>query len=292
MEPILSVIITTYNIVEKDKVDDFNLLITLLSKQTYPEIEIIVIDKASTDETNVLLKDYKNKGYINFFSEPDMNKFDGFNKGVMRAHGKYVAFLSCDDFWHDITAVRDIMTFMESNNADFVYSPAYCCYPTGYVYLFPPVIHAAFQVMPCARQGMIFKKSVIEQLNYFDTKFAYFADFDLIIRMLMKRFKGFYYDTNFTTYKLCESIEKNPEKCTQECKQIFYKNYRGLTALNNDILDKMVKTSEFPQELLQKLAVLYPPEERQQFLNDCEEVYKNRVEAVEEAASLSEQQQT
>ena len=253
MEPILSVIITTHNIVEKDKVDDFNLLITLLSKQTYPEIEIIVIDKASTDETNVLLKDYKNKGYINFFSEPDMNKFDGFNKGVMRAHGKYVAFLSCDDFWHDITAVRDIMTFMESNNADFVYSPAYCCYPTGYVYLFPPVIHAAFQVMPCARQGMIFKKSVIEQLNYFDTKFAYFADFDLIIRMLMKRFKGFYYDTNFTTYKLCESIEKNPEKCTQECKQIFYKNYRGLTALNNDILDKMVKTSEFPQELLQKL---------------------------------------
>ena len=139
MEPILSVIITTHNIVEKDKVDDFNLLITLLSKQTYPEIEIIVIDKASTDETNVLLKDYKNKGYINFFSEPDMNKFDGFNKGVMRAHGKYVAFLSCDDFWHDITAVRDIMTFMESNNADFVYSPAYCCYPTGYVYLFPPV---------------------------------------------------------------------------------------------------------------------------------------------------------
>lgn len=292
MEPILSVIITTHNIVEKDKVDDFNLLITLLSKQTYPEIEIIVIDKASTDETNVLLKDYKNKGYINFFSEPDMNKFDGFNKGVMRAHGKYVAFLSCDDFWHDITAVRDIMTFMESNNADFVYSPAYCCYPTGYVYLFPPVIHAAFQVMPCARQGMIFKKSVIEQLNYFDTKFAYFADFDLIIRMLMKRFKGFYYDTNFTTYKLCESIEKNPEKCTQECKQIFYKNYRGLTALNNDILDKMVKTSEFPQELLQKLAVLYSPEERQQFLNDCEEVHKNRVEAVEEAASLSEQQQT
>ena len=35
MEPILSVIITTHNIVEKDKVDDFNLLINLLSKQTY-----------------------------------------------------------------------------------------------------------------------------------------------------------------------------------------------------------------------------------------------------------------
>ena len=64
MEPILTVIITTHNIVEQDKADDFNLLISLLSKQTYPEIEIIVIDKSSTDETLILLKDYKSKVHV------------------------------------------------------------------------------------------------------------------------------------------------------------------------------------------------------------------------------------
>lgn len=285
MEPIVTVIITTHNIVEKEKADDFFLLINLLSKQTYPEIEIIVIDNASTDETGVLLKDYKSKGYINFFSERDLNKFDGFNKGVMHAHGKYVAFLSCDDFWHDITAIRDIVTFMEANNADFIYSSAYCCHPRGFVFLFPPAIHNAFQVMPCARQGMLFKKSVIEQLGYFDTKFKFFSDFDLIIRLFMKRFKGFYYDTNFTTYKISEKVDANPDRCIEECKQIFFKNYRGLTNLTNDILDKMVKYSEFPKDLLAKLSTLFPAEDRELFLKDCEEMHQSRVQAEKDLAA-------
>lgn len=279
MDPIVTVIITTYNIVNADKVDDFNLLITLLSKQTYPEIEIIVIDNASNDETGVLLKDYKSKGYINFFSERDTSKFDGFNKGIMRAHGKYVAFLSCDDFWHDITAIRDVVTLLETENADYCYSAAYCCHPEGFVFLFPPVMNSGFQVMPCARQGMLFKKSVLEQLNYFDTKFKLFADFDLIIRLKMKKFKGVYYDANFTTYKMSEKVIQQPDKTLEECRQIFFKNYRGLTVLNNDILDKMVKFSEFPQDLLAKLSTTVPQEQRQQFLADCEDIHKSRIEA-------------
>lgn len=282
MEPIVSVIITTFNIVEKDKVDDFNLLITLLSKQTYPEIEVIVIDNASTDETGLLLKDFKSKGYINFFSERDTSKFDGFNKGVMRAHGKYVAFLSCDDFWHDITAIRDVVAVMEENNADYCYSAAYCCHPLDFVFLFPPSMHNAFQVMPCARQGMLFKKSVVEALNYFDTKFKLYSDFDFIIRLMMKRYKGVYYDSNFTTYKLSEKAFENSDKTLEECKQIYFKNYRGLTKLDNDILDKMVKFSEFPQDLLAKLSTLYPPEERAQFLQDCEDIHQSRINAQSE----------
>ena len=61
MEPIVSIITTTHNIVEKNQADDFNLMVTLLEMQTYPHIEHIVIDNASTDETQILLKDYKNK---------------------------------------------------------------------------------------------------------------------------------------------------------------------------------------------------------------------------------------
>lgn len=290
MEPIVTVIITTHNIVQADKVDDFNLLITLLAKQTYPEIEVIVIDNASNDETSVLLKDYKSKGYINFFSERDTSKFDGFNKGIMRAHGKYVAFLSCDDFWHDITAIKDVVALMEANDADYCYSPAYCCHPDGFVFLFPPTMHVAFQVMPCARQGMLFKKAAIEKLNYFDTKFKMFADLDLIIRMLMKRFKGVYYDSNFTTYKISEKAAALGDKTLEECRQIFFKNYRGLTQLNNEILDKMVKYSEFPQDLLKKLSTLYPEQERAQFLQDCEDIHQSRVNAERDLQEQNQQQ--
>ena len=69
MDPKFTIITTTKNIIDKDQTDDFYLQVNLLDKQTYPEIEHIVIDGASTDETDVLLKEYKTKGYINFYSE-------------------------------------------------------------------------------------------------------------------------------------------------------------------------------------------------------------------------------
>ena len=283
MEPIVTVIITTHNIVDADKVDDFNLLITLLSKQTYPEIEIIVIDNASTDETGVLLKDYKSKGYINFFSERDTSKFDGFNKGVMRAHGKYVAFLSCDDFWHDITAIRDVVTLMETENADYCYSAAYCCHPEGFVFLFAPAMHTVFQVLPCARQAMFFKKSMIEKEGYFDEKFKLLADYDLIIRIILKKYNPVYFDTNYVTYKLGEKVQQNQQRTIAETRAIFNKNYRTMYPLNEDILTKMSTLSEFPQPLLEKLSAFFPPEDKELFFERCEQMHQLRVQAAQNA---------
>ena len=59
MDPLISIVTPTLNIVEKGQADAFNLLISLLELQTYPRIEHIVIDGGSTDETIELLKDYK-----------------------------------------------------------------------------------------------------------------------------------------------------------------------------------------------------------------------------------------
>ncbi|HIS37573.1 TPA: glycosyltransferase [Candidatus Scatousia excrementigallinarum] len=279
MDPKVSIITTTYNIIDKDQTDDFYLQVNLLDKQTYPEIEHIVIDGASTDETDVLLKEYKTKGYINFFSEKDTSKVHAYNKGIMRAKGKYICFLSVDDFFHDITAIQDVVNLMEANQADFTFSPAYCRHPDGFVFMFQPAMHNAFQVMPCARQAMFFKRSVLEKENYFDEKFKILSEFDMIIRLMMKKYKGIYFDGNYTTYKLGERAFENPDKAMQECKSIFYKNYKHLTRLDDDILEYMVRDSEFPQELLEKLAGCYPPEDKELFFERCEAMHKLRIES-------------
>ena len=91
-EPEVTIITPTHNIVDAGKADDFTLLLNLLNRQTYPYVEHLIMDNASTDETTTLLKDYKNSGYIEFYSAPDNGKFDAMNKGLLRAKGKYVAF--------------------------------------------------------------------------------------------------------------------------------------------------------------------------------------------------------
>lgn len=279
-EPFVTVITPTYNLLENNQADAFNLLVELLDMQTYPNIEHLIMDNGSTDGTVEFLKDYKNQGYLNFFSEKDTGKFSAYNRGVMHAKGKYITFLSCDDFIHDITSIYDIVNIMEANNADFSFAPAYCRHPEGFVFLFAPSMQNAFQVMPCARQAMFFKKSIIEAENYFDERFKFLADFDFIIRIIMKRYKPVYFDTNYVTYKLGMKAQENTQRAEEECKAIFNKNYRNLYPMGEEVLNKMVKYSEFPKPLLDKLVGFFPEADKELFYDRCEQMHQIRLNAI------------
>lgn len=279
MEPFVTIITPTYNLLENNMADDFNLLISLLDMQTYPNIEHLVIDNASNDGTIEMLKNYKNLGFFNFYSERDTGKFNAYNKGIMRAKGKYIAFLSCDDFIHDITSIYDIVNVMEANNADFSFAPAYCRHPEGFVFLFAPAMHNAFQVMPCARQAMFFKKSMIEKENYFDEKFKTMSDFDFIMRIIMKGYKPVYFDGNYVTYKLGTKPLQDPKRSEEESKAIYFKNFRSLYPMDDQVLDQMAQYSAFPQPLLEKLSKYFPEADRELFFARCEEMHQLRVNA-------------
>ena len=279
-EPFVTIITPTNNLLENNQGDAFNLLVELLDMQTYPNIEHLIMDNASTDGTVEFLKDYKNQGYLNFYSEKDSGKFSAYNRGVMHAKGKYIAFLSCDDFIHDITSIYDIVNVMEANNADFSFAPAYCRHPEGFVFLFAPSMQNAFQVLPCARQAMFFKKSMIEAENYFDERFKLLADFDFIIRIIMKRYKPVYFDSNYVTYKLGMKAQENTARAEEECKAIFNKNYKTLYQFNDEVLNKMVKYSEFPKPLLDKLVGFFPEADKELFYDRCEQMHQIRLNAI------------
>lgn len=288
--PTVTIITPTHNLLENNMADDFNLLIQLLDMQTYPEIEHLIMDNGSTDGTVEFLKEYKNKGYLTFFSEKNTSKFEAFNKGIMHAKGKYITFLSPDDFIHDITAISDIVSTMEANNSDFTFSPAYCRHPEGFVFLFIPSMHNTFQVMPCARQAMFFKKDMLLAEGCFDERFKILADFDLIIRIVMKRYNPAFFDTNYVTYRLGMSAIQNEKRTEEESKAIYNKNFRTLYPLNETILNEMAETSKFPQELLDKLVNFFPEADRKLFYDKCEQMHQIRLNAKKMKKQLAEQQ--
>ena len=279
-EPEVTIITPTSNIVDKGQSDDFTLLVNLLDRQTYEFVDHLIIDNASQDGTEVLLKEYKNSGFLTFYSEPDRGKFDAMNKGLLRAKGKYVAFLSCDDFYHDITGIADVVNVMEEEDADFCFFPSYCCHPEGYVFQFIPAMLNTFQVAPCPRQAMFFKKSVLNELRGFDEKFKLLADYDLVIRLVLGGYKGVLFDGNIVTCKLGEQVSKNTTQVEAECNHIFYKNYKNMYPMSNEVLDRMVKFSEIPKPLLDKLAMKFPSEDKDLFYEKYQQMYELRMEAV------------
>ena len=280
MNEILSIVIPTKNIISSGLADDFKLFLQLLRLQTYKNTECLVIDGASTDGTVELLNRCQAAGRLSFISEPDEGKFFAYNKGIAKAKGKYIMLLSCDDFIHDITALFDVVDVMEKENADFLASPSYCRHPQGFTFLFVPSLYNVFQVMPCPRQAMVFKKEVLQKEGMFDTNIKYMADFDLIIRLIMNKYKRVLLNKNYITYRAGQKLIENPQQEYEDAKQVFVKNYSQIYPLNTEILEKMLSTSEFPKQLLDVLATYFPIDEKDKFLETCEQLRQIRIKAM------------
>ena len=72
---------------------------------------------------------------------------------------------------------------------------------------------------------------------------------------------------------------QNEDRAEKEIKAIYNKNYRTLYPLNETVLDRMAKFSEFPKELLDRLAKYFPEEDRELFYERCEQMHQIRVNA-------------
>jgi len=66
-----------------------------LGLPSLPEVEHIVIDACSTDETVSVLKEYP---HLNWVSEPDKGQTDAINKGFRKATGDWLMWLNADDY--------------------------------------------------------------------------------------------------------------------------------------------------------------------------------------------------
>ena len=104
------------------------------------------------------------------------------------------------------------------------------------------------------------------------------SDFDFIIRLLLKKRKGIYFDTNFTTYKLGEKTFNNEEQCINETKLIYRKNFRNFYPLDDETLDAMARFSDFPKPLLEKLSDCFVPEDKELFLERCDQMHQIRLQ--------------
>jgi len=91
-----------------------------IQKQDYPNIEHIIIDGASTDNTIEVLKKYDDK--ITWISESDQGMYDAINKGFSIAKGDILTYINTDDIYNSADAVSTVVNeFSKNDNADFTY---------------------------------------------------------------------------------------------------------------------------------------------------------------------------
>jgi glycosyltransferase involved in cell wall biosynthesis len=92
--PLISVIVTTYNYAHT-----VGTAIDSALAQDYPNLEVVVVDNASTDATPELMRRYRSDPRVRYSRNPaNIGMVPNHNKGLYETRGAYVLFLSADDF--------------------------------------------------------------------------------------------------------------------------------------------------------------------------------------------------
>lgn len=88
--------------------------------QTYPDLEYIVVDGASTDATLDVVRSFGSK-IAKVISEPDRGAYDGMNKGIAAATGDVIGILNADDLYAHPNVIVRVVETLRATGADAAY---------------------------------------------------------------------------------------------------------------------------------------------------------------------------
>ena len=106
--PIITIITSTYNVVQ-----DLQWTIDSIKNQTYPNIQWIIADGASTDGTFAMLE--ANSDLIDYwFSESDTGIYDAWNKALKHVKGDWVQFIGAGDELYETNTLEKVASYLKN----------------------------------------------------------------------------------------------------------------------------------------------------------------------------------
>jgi hypothetical protein len=157
-----------------------------IRNQTYRNVEHIVVDGGSTDETLDILKRAEGTYNLRWLSEPDRGMYDAINKGMRLAGGQILAYLNSDDLYFPWTLQVVVDHFERDPEADLV------CGDTVRLDTLAGTEYLLFQPRPfpdfimrsgfLAQPAVFWRQAVQADLGDFDATLRYVADCDYWMR--------------------------------------------------------------------------------------------------------------
>ena len=185
-------------------------------EQTYPNLEYIIIDGASTDGTIDIVKRYEDR--LMWVSESDHGIYDAMMKGTRKATGEWILFRHSGDFFAGPSVIEDLFShYTKDNNEDFLLANCRMINNYGYKDVKPGILtnKSLFDGMPVIHPSTFIRKRT--QLKYpFHIEYKNSADYYFFLEAFRNNASFRYFDITLSLMD-CE---------------------RGATVDNNDITIK------------------------------------------------------
>lgn len=212
MEPLVSVIIPTYN---RDYCIQ-NAVQSVLNQQ-YENMEILVLDDGSTDQTEQVIQDMGDSRICYWKNSKNCGAAATRNIGIQMAKGEYIAFQDSDDLWLEGKLQKQVKLIQEGG-----YGMVYSCFqrefPDGRIEKVPrdgiqkeakqgniyPYLLAESYI---STQTMLVKQEILQQVQGFDEAMKSYEDYDLAIRIAKCCQVGFIDEVLVHLHTLPDSID-------------------------------------------------------------------------------------
>ena len=185
MHELVSVIITTYN-----RLDFLKEALNSVQSQSYPHIEIIIIDGSNNNHTEKYISNNQNIIYAHSdINHPNVLR----NLGIQCSNGKWVAFLDDDDTWAQEKIARQVACFKKYNiglcytgkniindkNEKIKYSYKKRCFKSAYQSIM-------WDNFIGITSSIMIKRNIISEVGDFDESFPALQDYEFSIRICEK----------------------------------------------------------------------------------------------------------
>lgn len=173
--------------------------------QTYSEIEHIIVDNSSSDNSlEIIRRLYSEVGkesMLKIISENDRGISDAFNKGIRNSVGEIIGILNSDDFYCFNEVVKTITdAFNSDTQLLFVHGNIFFEDEQFGSNIRKPLLCKINEAMPYNHPTMFFRKSLYDKYGLFDEGYRYAMDYELVYRFEKSvenfREKGKYIDGN------------------------------------------------------------------------------------------------
>jgi len=225
-------------------------------QQTHADVEVIVIDDGSTDETPAILSRYNSQPRFKSIRQPNAGLPATRNRGIAEAIGDYLCFLDSDDFYAVEKCARQAELLDKSPELGFVYCDFTQVDQQG-LPLTEQTSIAQLQrtlsgnIFPALMEGGYFpphtamiRRSVLDEVGAFDPELGGHADYDLWLRAAAK-YAAFYQDEKLAFYRRhSDSMSQNSEHMLRTRVATLRKIARLHPELAGDALNQLQLAAE------------------------------------------------